>query len=85
MLVIDRGRIVVRVMVVLGRRAGLPVVPRPLGINRVHAAELFDAFAMGILPFCHTLQHTKRQRGTVTVTDSVATCPAASTAVIVIV
>ena len=84
MLIIHRARRVVREIIVLRRLPRLPVVPRALRIDRIHPAKLFDAFAKGIL-FSHTLQHTKRQRGTVTVTDFVVACPAASTAVIVIV
>ena len=53
MLVVDRRRIVVGEVIVLGRRARLPVVPRALGINRVHPPELFDAFAVRILGFSH--------------------------------
>src|SRR5688500_1861035 len=58
MFVVDRRRIVVGEVVVLGWRARLPVVPRPLGINRIHPAELFDAFAVWILGFSHRVSWT---------------------------
>ena len=54
MLVVNLARRVVCEMVVLGRRARFPVVPRALGVDRVHAAELFDSFAMRVLGgVCH--------------------------------
>ena len=40
-------------VIVLGRIARLPVVPRALGVDRVHPAELFNALSQGVL-FSHT-------------------------------
>ena len=52
MLVVDLARDVVRKVIVLRRVARLPVVPRALGINRIHAAQFLDPLAQGVF-FCH--------------------------------
>lgn len=56
MLVVHRARNIVREMIVLGRCARFPVVPRALRIDRVHPAELFYTFAMRVLGFCHAIR-----------------------------
>ena len=54
MFVVHGTRHVVRELVVLGRSTRLPVVPRTLGIDRVHAAQLFNAFPVRIFRgVCH--------------------------------
>ena len=54
MLVVNLTGHVVREVIVLGRIARFPVVPGPLGVDRVHPAQLFDTFPQWIL-FSHTV------------------------------
>lgn len=52
MLVINGARYAMREMIVLGGSARLPIMPGPLGVNRIHPAQFFDAFAQSVF-FSH--------------------------------